>query len=117
LIENPDTNPKSAYGVKKTPVHLIPPPAMIAEAEAFLEGAKKYGAYNWRSNSVAASVYYAAALRHLFKWWEGESRDPESGALHLAHARACLAIVIDAEYLDKLVDDRPKTVLPGKPTP
>jgi len=107
LIDNPDNNPKSAFGVQKSPVHLIPTPALTEEAEAFLQGAKKYGAYNWRSNSVAASVYYAAALRHLFRWWEGEDRDPESGALHLAHARACLAIVIDAAHLDKLIDDRP----------
>lgn len=103
----PDNNPKSAFGIAKDPLHLIPPEALIRESYAFKQGAAKYGAYNWRGNSVAASVYYAAALRHLFQWWEGQDIDPESGAHHLGHARACLAILLDAAKWDKLVDDRP----------
>lgn len=103
----PDDNPKTAHGAQKCPLHLIPPPALTAEAEVFGLGAKKYGAYNWRKHRVSASVYQAAALRHLMAWWEGESTDPESGQSHLAHARACLAIVLDAEKHGKLNDDRP----------
>lgn len=103
----PDSNPKSKYGIAKDPLHLIPPEGLIHEAGAFRQGAEKYGAYNWRQNSVAASVYYAAALRHLTQWWEGQDLDPESGAHHLGHARACLAIVLDAGKWDKLIDDRP----------
>ena len=35
----PDDNPKTAFGVKKIPLHLIPPVAMEAEAGAFGLGA------------------------------------------------------------------------------
>lgn len=103
----PDSNPKSAHGIKKTPYHLVPVPAIEAEAWVFGLGAQKYGAYNWRDTSVAASVYYSAALRHLTAWLEGEDRDPESGQSHLAHARACLGILLDAQTAEKLIDDRP----------
>jgi hypothetical protein len=103
----PDTNPKTAYGVQKTPVHLVPPPALLALAEVMGLGAKKYGPYNWREHAVSASVYQAAAMRHLLAWWSGESTDPESGQSHLAHAMACCAIVLDAEAVGKLNDDRP----------
>lgn len=103
----PDDNPKTAHGVKKTPLHLIPPPALEAEAWVFGLGAQKYGAYNWREHTVSASVYQAAALRHLLAWWNGEGTDPESGQSHLAHARACLGILLDAGACGKLNDDRP----------
>ena len=47
----PDDNPKSAFGVKKPPLHLIPPAALAHEAMAMADGAAKYGPYNWRENS------------------------------------------------------------------
>jgi len=46
-------------------------------------------------------------MRHLMTWQDGEDYD-ESGAHHLAHARACLGILLDAEDVGKLVDDRPQ---------
>lgn len=102
------TNPKDKIGRTKPPLHLIPAPAMVQEAVVFGLGAEKYGPYNWRQHSVSASVYVAAALRHLMQWNDGEDIDTESGASHLAHARACLGILLDAECQDKLVDDRPE---------
>jgi hypothetical protein len=103
----PDTNPKTAFGVQKAPLHLIPPPALLAVAGVMGLGAKKYGPYNWREHAVSASVYQAAAMRHLLAWWSGEDLDPESGQSHLAHAMACCAIVLDAAAVGKLNDDRP----------
>jgi len=38
---------------------------------------------------------------------EGEDIDPKSGLPHLAHALACIAIIIDAKTAGKLIDDRP----------
>lgn len=102
------TNPKDAIGRTKPPLHLVPPTAAILESLVFALGAKKYGAYNWRSTAVAGSVYVAAALRHLFAWFDGQDNDPESGISHLAHARAGLAIMLDAESVGMLADDRPR---------
>ncbi len=106
----PDNNPKSAYGIKKPPLHLVPPAAKIYLAQGFKDGALKYGPYNWRENEVAASVYIGAALRHLDQWWDGEELASDSGVHHLAHALSCLSIIADAKETGNLVDDRP---LPG----
>lgn len=103
----PDDNPKTVFGAQKAPINLVPPSAIEAEAGAFALGAKKYGAYNWRLKRISASVYYAAAMRHMFAWWQGEDIDPESGAPHLGHARACMALAIDAKKYGMLNDDRP----------
>jgi hypothetical protein len=103
----PDDNPKTIYGVKKTPLHLIPPPAKVALARAMECGAKKYGPFNWREKRVSCSVYKAAAERHLDAFWDGEDLDPESKAHHLGHAMACCAIILDALASGMLNDDRP----------
>jgi hypothetical protein len=101
------TNPKDLVGRLKPPMHLIPPVANVLESLVFGLGEVKYGPYNWRSHSVAASVYVSALYRHVAAWFDGEESDPESGMSHLAHARACIAIILDAQSCGKLVDDRP----------
>lgn len=103
----PDSNPKSAFGMTKPSASLVPPVAIIQEAAVFGLGAAKYGAFNWRETSVSARVYLDAALRHAMAWADGEEVDPESGVSHLAHARACYGIVLDAQASGKLIDDRP----------
>lgn len=103
----PDNNPKTALGSKKLPLEVVPPSAMHALAEAFADGANKYGSYNWRSKTVSSSIYYAAALRHMQAWWDGEDVASDSRIHHLHHALACLAIVVDAGSIGKLNDNRP----------
>ena len=100
-------NPKDRIGDTKPPLHLIPPTAEILEAVVMGLGARKYGPYNWRSAHVRATVYIAAAKRHLAQWLDGQDDDSESGVSHLAHARACLGILLDAQSLHCLIDDRP----------
>ena len=100
-------NPKDRISAGKPALHLIPPAAEIAEAVVMALGAKKYGPYNWRSASVRGTVYISAARRHLAQWMDGQDDDPESGVSHLAHARACLGILLDAIATGHLVDDRP----------
>ncbi len=102
-------NPKDRIGVLKPPLHLIPPAAEILESIVFALGAKKYGEFNWRTADVKASIYVAAARRHLLQWFDGQDEDAESGVSHLAHARACLGILLDAGATGNLVDDRPKS--------
>lgn len=103
----PDNNPKTAVGAKKLPLENVPPSAMHALAEAFADGAKKYGSYNWRTRTVSSSVYYGAALRHLQAWWDGEEVAEDTLINHLHHAMACLSILIDANSIGKLNDNRP----------
>jgi hypothetical protein len=88
-------------------LHLIPPAAEITEAVVMGLGAKKYGPFNWRAANIKATIYIAAAKRHLAQWMDGQDDDPESGVSHLAHARACLGILLDAQTTGHLVDDRP----------
>lgn len=108
----PDSNPKSAFGITKPPMHLIPGPGLLSVAMVMRLGAEKYGPYNWRDQSVAASVYVSAAERHLRAWFDGEDTDPESGQSHLGHVAACMLILLDAMQIGRLVDDRP----PAAPT-
>lgn len=100
------TNPKDAIGSDKIPLHLWPTTATALGSMALLDGACKYGRSNYRAIGVRASIYYDASMRHLTRWFEGENVDPDSGLPHLAHALACLAIVVDAEAAGKLNDDR-----------
>lgn len=104
----PSSNPKRAFGVRKPSAQFIPPVAIIEESVVMALGAAKYGAFNWQDDLVDATTYYSAAIRHLLQWFSGEDRDAESGASHLAHVRACMAILIDAQASGKLIDDRPR---------
>jgi len=102
-------DPKGAIGATKTPLGLIPPHAMEQTAWVHKLGADKYGAWNWRETGVCASTYVNAILRHLNAWRDGEDLDPESGISHLAHIACSANILMDAEYCNKLQDDRNTT--------
>jgi hypothetical protein len=104
------TNPKDAIGSSKLPLHLWPETATALGCLGCLDGMLKYGRANWRVSGVRASIYYDAARRHINKWFEGENADQDSGLPHLAHALACLAIIVDAQAAGKLTDDR---MVPG----
>lgn len=99
------TNPKDIIGSKKLPLELIP--EIPGEALPFLEGALKYGRFNWRIAGVRASIYYAAMRRHQKKWWNGQNADAATRIHHLLSVMACCRIVLDAELAGKLTDDRP----------
>ena len=103
----PDNNPKTILGMSKAPLHLVPTRIIYWLADAFGNGAKKYGPFNWREKKISASVYYAAALRHITAWYEGEQNAADSGVHHLAHAAACLAMIADVEGTSLFNDDRP----------
>ena len=103
-----DTNPKTRYGQAKPSIGLIPGTALLHIADAFADGAKKYGPANWRNDPVSTSTYINAAYRHILAYFDGRQTSAEdSGSHHLGHAAACLAIIMDAEEQGTLVDDRP----------
>lgn len=107
------TNPKDLLGSGKVSLTCVPPVALLHEACALMTGDWKYGAYNWRAKPVVARIYIDAALRHIHAWFDGEEYAQDSGVHHLGHARACMAILLDAMETGNLVDDRP--IADGRP--
>ena len=107
IIVVKDTNPKDAAGSARIDATLVSPFSIAEMALAMEEGAAKYGAFNYTVVGVKARVYIGAAMRHLWKYLLGESRDPKTGVHHLGSVMACAGILIDAEVRGKLNDDRP----------
>lgn len=103
----PDDNPKTAIGVSKVPLSLVPPALAHHTALAFADGARKYGPYNWRDKTVSTSVYVDAMKRHIDAYWDGEDISEDAKVHHLGHAAACIAILLDAMSVGKLNDNRP----------
>ena len=106
----PDNNPKTQFGLKKAPLHLVPPALELGAAEAFQNGADKYGPFNWRDHQISATVYYAACKRHLDDWFDRKDPDdaaPDSGIHHIKHAAACLAMILDVMGSEMFNDNRP----------
>lgn len=101
-------NPKDRCGIKKVSLSKFPMTALAHGAHAMMDGAYKYGPYNWRENAVISSIYIDAALRHIGFWFDGEENAEDSDVHHLGHAIACIAIILDAQTTCNLIDDRPK---------
>jgi hypothetical protein len=103
-------NPKQALGDKKIQLQIVPPAAKIAIANGLVEGAEKYGPWNWRDIPIRLMTYVGSAQRHLDAWIEGEELDPDGdGKTHLEGAIASLAIILDAISSGSAIDDRPQT--------
>ncbi len=109
VVPDKPANPKQAFGDKKLATGTVPPALLLGAAKAFGEGAKKYGAFNWRVSKVEAMTYAAALLRHVCAYIDGEDVDPESstGKLHLEGIAACAGILLDCTYGNFLIDNRP----------
>jgi dATP/dGTP diphosphohydrolase len=90
----------------KTRLDLVPPEGVLAVADILAVGAKKYAARNWEQG-MEWSRPYAAAQRHLYAWWGGEDRDPDTNKSHLWHACCNLFFLIAYEARGKGTDDRP----------
>ena len=102
------TNPKDSVGIRKWRcVSTIPLTVIWEVGVAMMEGARKYGAFNYRVAGVRASVYVDAAFGHLGQWWEGEDIDAESGLSHITKAIASLVVLRDSIIQQNIEDDRP----------
>jgi len=73
---------------------LLPFGAIDQIVEVLNFGAEKYAPNNWQSLPDFQARYFAAALRHLSKYQQGEQVDAESGLSHLAHAACCLTFLL-----------------------
>ncbi len=101
-------NPKDAAALRRVPLHIYPPVGHIYGTMACLDGARKYGPYNWRERSISLTQYVGAMLRHLHALLDGEDDARDSGLPHLAHVNATSAIMLDAKAAGALLDDRPR---------
>lgn len=97
----------------KAPWHLCPWDAVRAIIKVLAFGANKYGDRNWE-HGMRWSRPFAALMRHLTAWWEGEQADAETGFSHLWHAGCCVMFLIAYEIRGSGIDDRP-TVTPPSP--
>lgn len=72
---------------------LLPVDAVEEILKVLMFGAQKYEAHNW-AKGMDWDRPYNALMRHMWAWWRGEDRDPESGLSHLAHAGCCILFLI-----------------------
>lgn len=100
-------NPKDLFGLQKISLCKVSPIAWLHCAHAMMNGADKYGPYNWRDKPVIASIYVDASLRHVLAWFLGEEVADDSHVHHLGHAMASESILLDAQEAGVLIDDRP----------
>lgn len=61
------------------------PRALEAVGQVLTFGAQKYAAHSWRHVEDNTNRYWAAKSRHELARAKGETHDPETGMLHLAH--------------------------------
>jgi hypothetical protein len=70
------------------------PTMLTIEMVELLSRVRMFGAKKYARNNFKKGFKYtrslAAALRHIFKFLNGEDNDEESGLNHLGHAIACL---------------------------
>lgn len=107
MADHKDTNPKDAAATTRLDLSLWPMSATIYGALAMTEGDLKYGGYNFREAGVQVSVYTAAQMRHMIKYYNGEWADQETGVPHLANALACIGVLVDSHEQGNINDDRP----------
>lgn len=70
----------------KLRLDLIPPFVILELGKTLTYGAKKYKPNSWQNVPGGRDTHYAAAMRHILAWRQGELYDKESGLMHLTHA-------------------------------
>ncbi len=93
------------YDNGKPDLTLLPKAAKDAIAKVFMFGASKYGRNQYKKGMKWTRLL-AATERHLSAFTDGQDNDVESSLNHLAHAGACIMMLL--EYYEKNLgqDDR-----------
>jgi len=83
IVTDPITGGKK--GSKSERFDLVPVYPQMELARVYGYGIEKYGDRNWEKG-YRWGLALAAMIRHILRFWRGESIDPETGCHHLAHA-------------------------------
>lgn len=75
---------------KKLRWELLPLREVEDIIKVLMLGAEKYDDFNWQHLDNLQERYWAAGIRHMTAWKQGEKLDKESGENHLAHALCCM---------------------------
>lgn len=92
----------------KAPYHLLAPEFLEGTAQVLAFGATKYSPRNWE-NGMDWHRPFSALMRHMWAWWKGEDKDPETGLSHLWHAACCVMFLAAYEQRKIGNDNRPKS--------
>jgi hypothetical protein len=84
---------------------LLPVRPLMQVAEVYTIGAAKYADRNWEKGLKWGRVF-AAMMRHAWRWWGGEVRDPVDGQHHLASVVWCALALMEYEVTHPELDDR-----------
>lgn len=95
------------FDVGKLRLGLIPTSFIEETAKVFTFGAQKYDDNNWRKG-MKWSRCIDSLERHLMEFKKGNDNDEESGLLHLGHAAANIAFLIEFIKSHPELDDRYK---------
>ena len=90
----------------KPPLAKIPLALLNEVADVMEYGHTKYGDYNNFKKGMEISRNLSCALRHIYKFQNGEDLDQESTKSHLAHAATRLAFVLQNLKDGTAIDDR-----------
>jgi hypothetical protein len=105
IVTDPVTG--GAKGKKLARFDLIPAYPLWELARLYGVGASKYADRNWERGFLW-SLAFAAMQRHAWLFWSGESLDPETRCHHLASVVFHAFALMEFEYRNHGVDDRPK---------
>ena len=93
-------------GQKLARFDLIPTRPLIQLAQLYGLGMNKYGVRNWERGYLWSNSY-AAAMRHLVGFWEGEDLDPELGLPHPIMVIFHMMALVEFMETHPEYDDRP----------
>jgi hypothetical protein len=105
-ITDPDTGGQK--GQKPQRMDLLPWDALQWIAEHYDIGAAKYEDRNWE-RGYAYSLSFAAMMRHIAAWWQGEDIDTETGSNHLQAAAFHMLALCAYTLRSTGTDDRPRS--------
>jgi hypothetical protein len=99
------------YNAGKAPMEYIPLHLLADTARVLYlvttRPENSYPPFNW-ARGMQWLKPYACLIRHMFAWYRGQDRDPDTGLPHLAHAMCNLLFLIHYEQSYPVGDDRPK---------